>query len=108
MSEKAREFYNGCSPLSVYEYTDENENKLYAYDGCLGEDEGLTFEELEKMFEELAGQMEEEEIMYYVVNNFGTVEFSGTYNECKEYTHESCYTGLMIVNEAELDRFADN
>lgn len=50
----------------------------------------------------------EEEIMYYVVNNFGTVEFSGTYNECKEYSCESCYTGLTIVNEAELDRFVDN
>jgi len=50
--DKAAEFYNGADPLDVFEY-EENGAKLYAYSGAFGDREGLTFEELERDFEEM-------------------------------------------------------
>ena len=58
LSEKAKDFYNGCSPLDVYEYEDNEGNKLYAYDGVLGPSYDLSFEELNEVFEELNEEFE--------------------------------------------------
>lgn len=52
LSGKAAEFYNGSDPLDVFEY-EEDGAKLYAYSGAFGERDGLTFEELERDFEEM-------------------------------------------------------
>lgn len=52
LSDKASEFYSGADPLDVFEY-EEDGAKLYAYSGAFGERDGLTFEELEKDFEEM-------------------------------------------------------
>lgn len=63
LSDKAAEFYNGADPLDVFEYEEDGE-KLYAYSGAIGERDGLTFEELERDFEEMQEELdalEEEE-----------------------------------------------
>lgn len=63
LSNKAAEFYNGTDPLDVFEY-EEDGNKLYAYSGAFGERDGMTFEELERAFEEMQDDLdafEEEE-----------------------------------------------
>ena len=63
LSDKAAEFYNGADPLDVFEY-EEDGNKLYAYSGAFGERSGMTFEELERDFEEMQfdlDALEEEE-----------------------------------------------
>lgn len=60
LSDKAAEFYNGSDPLDVFEY-EENGAKLYAYSGAFGERDGMTFEELERDFEEMQEELEEEE-----------------------------------------------
>lgn len=52
-SEKARKFYDETDPLNVYEYEGKDGSTLYAYTGCFGDREGLTFEELQEMFENL-------------------------------------------------------
>lgn len=52
LSDKAAEFYNGADPLDVFEY-EEDGNKLYAYSGAFGERDDMTFEELERDFEEM-------------------------------------------------------
>ena len=52
LSDKAAEFYNGADPLDVFEY-EEDGAKLYAYSGAFGERDGMTFEELERDFEEM-------------------------------------------------------
>lgn len=59
MSDKAQNFYSGTDPLNVYEY-EQDEKALYAYDGCLGETSGMTFEELEKEFESLQDEIDAE------------------------------------------------
>ena len=56
VSEKALWFYDNTDPLAVYQYEDEDGNKLYAYDGCFSAS-GLTLEELQKDFEELADEV---------------------------------------------------
>lgn len=57
MCDKAQDFYSGTDPLAVYEYEDEDENenpiKMYAIRGCIGDRDGMTFDELEKLFEGL-------------------------------------------------------
>ena len=58
LSDKAAEFYNGADPLDVFEY-EEDGTKLYAYSGAFGERDGLTFEELEKDFEEMQAEFDE-------------------------------------------------
>lgn len=60
LSDKAAEFYNGADPLDVFEY-EEDGNKLYAYSGAFGERDGMTFEELERDFEEMQEELEEED-----------------------------------------------
>ena len=59
LSEKAKNIYNNTDPLNVYEYEDQEGNKAYAYDGCLGECSGLSLEELDSdlscMFDEING-----------------------------------------------------
>ena len=52
LSDKAAEFYNGTDPLDVFEY-EKDGAKLYAYTGAFGERDGMTFEELERVFEEM-------------------------------------------------------
>lgn len=59
LSRKAKEVYDGTDPFDIYEYevwVDENEEKRYAYTGCLGEAEGLTFAELEEFLENMADE----------------------------------------------------
>ena len=56
-SEKARKLYNETDPLVVYEY-ETNVGKLYAYTGCLGNVEGLTFNQLVHDFEDIESQIE--------------------------------------------------
>lgn len=58
LSDKAAEFYIGADPLDVFEY-EEDGAKLYAYSGAFGERDGLTFEELEKDFEEMQAEFDE-------------------------------------------------
>lgn len=58
-SEKARKFVNETDPFSVYEYTDMDDNKLYAYDGCLGKEWGLTFDQMQTFLEEMQDDIEE-------------------------------------------------
>lgn len=57
MRDKAQKFYSETDPLAVYEYEDEDENeepvKLCAIRGCIGDRDGMTFEQLEKLFEGL-------------------------------------------------------
>ena len=60
LSDKARKFYNDADPLEVYEYQDDDGNKLYAYDGAYGYSDGLTFSELEEYFEALQGEIDNE------------------------------------------------
>ena len=48
LSEKAAAFYNDTDPLAVYEY-DTDEGKRYDVAGVI-EREGLTFEELDRLF----------------------------------------------------------
>lgn len=63
LSDKASEFYSGADPLDVFEY-EEDGAKLYAYSGAFGERDGMTFEELERDFEEMQEELdafEEEE-----------------------------------------------
>lgn len=57
LSDKAAEFYNGADPLDVFEY-EEDGAKLYAYSGAFGERDGLTFEELEREFEEMQEELD--------------------------------------------------
>ena len=57
LSDKASEFYNGAEPLDVFEY-EEDGAKLYAYSGAFGERDGLTFEELERDFEEMQAEFD--------------------------------------------------
>ena len=60
LSDKAAEFYNGADPLDVFEY-EEDGSKLYAYYGAFGERDGLTFEELERDFEEMQAEFDFED-----------------------------------------------
>lgn len=57
MSSKAKEVYEGTDPFYIYEY-EVDEEKRYAYTGCLGEAEGLTFSELEEFLEDIADEDE--------------------------------------------------
>lgn len=56
MSEKAREYYNGAGGfVSVYEFQDCETNRYYySVRGEINEGDGLTFSELEQLFEEYA------------------------------------------------------
>lgn len=58
LSDKASEFYSGADPLDVFEY-EEDGKKLYAYSGAFGERDGMTFEELERDFEEMQEELDE-------------------------------------------------
>lgn len=60
LSDKATEFYNGADPLDVFEY-EEGGKKMYAYSGAIGDRDGMTFEELERDFEEMQEELDEEE-----------------------------------------------
>lgn len=60
LSEKALKLYNDTDLFKVYEYENKNGKKLYAYTGCLGDSEDLTFEELQDNLETLADELEEE------------------------------------------------
>lgn len=51
LSQKALDFYTTTDPLKVYEY-EADEGKRYAYTGAIGDKDGLTFEELQEIFEE--------------------------------------------------------
>ena len=57
LSDKAFEFYSDITPIDVYEY-DKDGMKLYAYSGVFGDRDGMTFDELEQDFEEMADEME--------------------------------------------------
>lgn len=57
-SEKAAKFYSETDPLHVYEY-ETADGKRYAYTGIFGDVDGLTFEELEKTFEEIQQDFED-------------------------------------------------
>lgn len=52
LSEKAFDFYKRLKPFILYEYKT-LDGVRYAYEGCIGEQQNLTFEELEGAFEEL-------------------------------------------------------
>ena len=56
LSEKAHEMYSGTDPLTIAEY-EEYGKKLYSMRGCLGDKDGLTFEELQEDLEALADEM---------------------------------------------------
>ena len=55
LSFKADWFYGGADPLTVAEY-EEDDKTLYAIRGCLGDKDGITFEELQEMFEDWADE----------------------------------------------------
>lgn len=57
-SEKAIGLYESTDPLVVFEYEDDEEKK-YGYDGCIGYADGLTFDELNKEFEDLFDEFSE-------------------------------------------------
>ena len=61
LSDKAFEFYNETDPFTVYEYEDGFEEKLYAYSGCFGEKENLTFDDLQNELESLADAVSDED-----------------------------------------------
>lgn len=52
MNKKAFNFYARLSPFTLYEY-DTPDGKRYSYRGVIGDMDGLTFLELERVFEEL-------------------------------------------------------
>ncbi len=58
-SEKAQKFVDNTDPFTVYEYTDWDDNKLYAYDGCLGKEWGLTFDQMQTFLEAMQDEVEE-------------------------------------------------
>ena len=51
LSGKAERFYDSTDPFTVYEYTGDDGNALYAYTGGFGEKAGLTFEQLQSDLE---------------------------------------------------------
>lgn len=59
LSSKALNIYESTDPFKVYEYEEDGE-KRYAYDGCLGSSEGMTFDELQSNLEAIADEIEEE------------------------------------------------
>ena len=60
MSEKAQKIYNETDPLYIYEY-EKDERVLYAAEGAFGEEEDMTFGELQDWLEDLCDEMAEEE-----------------------------------------------
>lgn len=55
LSDKAERMYSGTDPLTIAEY-EEDGKKLYAMRGCLGDQDGMTFEELQDELEALADE----------------------------------------------------
>ncbi len=53
MSKRAFNFYARLSPFTLYEY-DTDDGKRYSYRGMIGDADGLTFAELETLFEDLS------------------------------------------------------
>lgn len=58
-SRKAQELYYETDQVAVYEY-EKNDQTMYAYDGCLGSEHDLTFEDLQNRFEWMLDSMQEE------------------------------------------------
>lgn len=54
---EAWKFYVSTEPLQVYEYETED-GKRYAYEGVFGENDGMTFEELQNLFEEIQNELD--------------------------------------------------
>lgn len=59
MSDKARDFYDNADPFNVYEYTDWDDNTLYACDGCFGTKVDLSFEQIRQFMEDMYDTLEE-------------------------------------------------
>lgn len=57
LSGKAERFCDSTDPFTVYEYTGDDGNALYAYAGGFGEKAGLTFEQLQSDLEDLADEI---------------------------------------------------
>ena len=51
-SDKAKKYYDETEPLYVYEYEDDNGNTLYAFDFGGEITSGLSFDEINRIFEE--------------------------------------------------------
>ena len=60
LSEKAYRNYSGADPLSVYEYTNADDETVYAASGIVEADD-ITKEELERLLEGLEPEEEDEE-----------------------------------------------
>lgn len=61
MSEKAKRFESGTSPLDVYAYETEDGFRFDYFLGKTLAGEGLTFEEIEEAFEDLGDEVEDGE-----------------------------------------------
>lgn len=62
LSDKAHIIYDDTDPLTVYKYKDDDGEEKYAYISCLGDEKDLTFEELQKTFEEIADMIASDQI----------------------------------------------
>lgn len=56
LSDKARKYYNGTDPLTLYKYTNENDEPRYAVKDDCGIRDNLDFEQVDEWF----CQMQEE------------------------------------------------
>lgn len=87
LSRKASIFYCGTDPLSVYGY-ETSEEIRYAYDGCGMYKDNLTFDELQKEFEELNFEIMKNSI----ADNFNIDDFPIRSIVCNENT----YNGRLV------------
>ena len=53
LSEKAFNFYANLHPFDLFAYENDGEQR-FSYRGCIGAADGLTFDELQGVFESLA------------------------------------------------------
>ncbi|MBR3330645.1 MAG: hypothetical protein IKG25_05430 [Mogibacterium sp.] len=60
LSKKAADMYSGTDPLTIAEYEEDGQT-LYSMRGALGNEDGMTFEAIQKMLEELADEMADDE-----------------------------------------------
>ena len=106
LSDLALRFYTGTDPLKVYEY-ETDEGKRYAYEGCIGNNENLTFEELDEIFSDWQKEIEEEDenveyTEWYAIqkdkddNDWGTGSFNK--EEAIEMAHKRGYKYIATIS----------
>lgn len=91
LSRKASNFYYGTDPLSVYGY-ETSEGIRYSYDGCGMYKDNLTFDGLQKEFEELNFEI----MKNFISDNFYSVD---DFPVCSVLCDEKTYTGRLVSDD---------